>query len=97
MPEAMNDLKSKKGVLLSEDVPDAQLHVVQPLGTVIGTDRPTFRWKGPAEASGYTVSIYDTHFDLVAQSPMIDQKEWTNRIGVRAWEDIYMDGYDAAR
>jgi hypothetical protein len=50
--------------------------VVEPVGMVILSDRPTFRWSQLDGATAYVVEIYDEEFDLVATSPQITAHRW---------------------
>ena len=50
--------------------------LLAPAGTVIESDRPTFRWQPLAEASGYTVTLLDSGQNKVATSPMLSTNDW---------------------
>lgn len=47
-----------------------------PLGKIIQTDRPQFRWRALEGATGYIVNIYDTNFNRVAGSSQIVTTNW---------------------
>jgi hypothetical protein len=76
-PPMLSELQGKKGVLLSGENPQKYFHLIEPVGTVVRSDHPTFRWDAQPGITDYTISIYDTQFHLAAQSPLLSQKEWT--------------------
>ena len=51
----------------------AALAVVEPVGTAVVSDRPTFRWNAPFPVR---VEIFDERFRLVAQSDPLTASEW---------------------
>jgi hypothetical protein len=50
--------------------------VIEPVGMVTLSDRPTFRWSQLGGATAYVVEIYNEEFDLVATSPPITDHRW---------------------
>jgi hypothetical protein len=48
----------------------------QPVGRVIETARPVFRWDPVDGASAYTVEIFDENFQRVASSPSLTGTTW---------------------
>ena len=48
----------------------------RPVGSVLMTDRPTFRWSPMDGAAGYVVEVYDGSFNLVASSPRLTARSW---------------------
>lgn len=65
------------------------LQVLEPLGTVLLTAQPTFRWTAMADATGYVVEIYDEHFNLVTASPQLNALQWTTTLprgNVYSWQ-----------
>jgi hypothetical protein len=52
------------------------LDPLQPLGTVVESDRPTFRWRPLPGARGYVVAVYDSRLDKVAASATLTTTEW---------------------
>jgi hypothetical protein len=53
----------------------AAVHLVEPLSRVVLGDRPTFRWRGPADRI-YRVEVYDAHFAPVAASGALRANVW---------------------
>lgn len=50
--------------------------VIEPVGKVILSDHPTFRWSRLDGATSYVVEIYDDKFALVAASPRLTNNSW---------------------
>jgi hypothetical protein len=50
--------------------------VIEPMGVVILSDQPTFRWTQLDGASGYVVEVYDEWFNLMERSPQISGNSW---------------------
>jgi hypothetical protein len=48
-----------------------------PLGTVVVEDRPVFRWRFFAEATGYVVTIFDKQSRKLAESPPLTSTDWS--------------------
>ena len=48
-----------------------------PAGTVVESDRPTFRWSARQGASAYRVTVFDSRFDELADSGELTGTEWT--------------------
>ncbi|HKY03619.1 MAG TPA: zf-HC2 domain-containing protein [Blastocatellia bacterium] len=63
--------------LMSTDKERSEFSVIEPVGRVLVTARPTFRWSPLEGASGYVVEVYDSKFDLVATSPQLTAQSWT--------------------
>ncbi|HEY0171457.1 MAG TPA: hypothetical protein VGB98_10575 [Pyrinomonadaceae bacterium] len=63
--------------LMSSDGRGAEFAVLDPAGSVLLTDRPTFRWAALEGATGYVVEVYDAGFNLVASSPRLDARTWS--------------------
>ena len=63
--------------LMGGDEQGNQFSVSEPVGKVILSDRPTFRWSPLGGATGYVVEVYDEKFNLVATSPQLTGNSWT--------------------
>ena len=72
-------LKRPASSLMSGNDQDNQFSVLEPVGKVIQSDRPTFRWLSLAGASGYVVEVYDEAFNPVATSPQLTANSWTSQ------------------
>ena len=53
-----------------------EFKLVEPVGIVIETDRPVFRWSKLDGATGYTVAVYDSHITRIAASDVLTATEW---------------------
>jgi hypothetical protein len=53
------------------------LQLLAPVGSVIESDRPTFRWRALEGAGDYTVRIYDSNLRDVESSGPLAGAEWT--------------------
>ena len=51
--------------------------LMEPVGKVVRSARPVFRWSSLAGANGYVVEIYDDQFNLVSASPPLTTTSWT--------------------
>ncbi len=75
--------------LMSGDKQRNELFVIEPVGKVLMTDRPTFRWS-PMEGATFVVEIYDSRFNLVDTSPQLTEHSWASaalaRGKVYAWQ-----------
>lgn len=48
-----------------------------PVGVVVRTETPTFRWNALEGASHYTVNVFDSGFNRVMTSGPVNKTEWT--------------------
>ena len=63
--------------LMSTDKQQIEFSVIEPVGIVLMTDRPAFRWSMMEGATGYVVEVYDSKFNLMAASPQLTDLSWT--------------------
>jgi anti-sigma factor RsiW len=56
-----------------------QFSIIEPVGKVLQSDRPIFRWSLLEGATGYVVEVYDDQFNPVATSPQLTNNSWTAR------------------
>lgn len=54
-----------------------EFSVLAPVGSVLLSDRPAFRWSAMEGATGYVVEVYDDQFKLAASSPQLTSRSWT--------------------
>lgn len=57
-----------------------EFSVLEPVGSVLLTDRPSFRWSVMKGATAYVVEVYDDQFKLVATSPQLTSNSWTQSL-----------------
>ena len=75
--------------LMGSDSPDGGFSVLEPVGSVLLSNRPVFRWSNMEGATGYVVEVYDPQFKLVASSPQQTQNSWSATLprgGVYSWQ-----------
>jgi hypothetical protein len=63
--------------LMGSDKQGGEFSVIEPVGSVLLTDRPTFRWSPMEDAEGYVVEVYDGKFNPVATSAQLTDHSWT--------------------
>jgi hypothetical protein len=81
-PAALAELAAKRSVLLGPSAPSARVDLLQPIGSMVETQRPVFRWRAVAGAE-YQVGVYDSEFQQVAQSGWIRVPEWQSSTELR--------------
>jgi hypothetical protein len=59
------------------EVRRVEFSVIEPVGSVTLSDRPTFRWSQLNGATGYLVEVYDERLGLATASPQITDHSWT--------------------
>jgi hypothetical protein len=75
--------------LMGSDDPKNSFAVLEPLGNVLLTNTPTFRWSPMEGATAYVVEVYDENFNRVSSSPHLTNLEWTTllqRGKVYSWQ-----------
>ncbi len=68
-----------------------EFSVISPVGKILPSDRPTFRWSRLEGVTAYIVEVYDDKFGLAATSPQLSGTSWTlpqslKRGGVYSWQ-----------
>jgi predicted anti-sigma-YlaC factor YlaD len=76
-PPEVREIRGKAGTLLGEGIEGVPFPLISPVGIIVETERPTLRWRSLSGATVYTVTIYDSNFNLVAKSPELRGTEWT--------------------
>ncbi len=76
---------------MGSDQPSHQFSVTEPVGKVMLSDHPTFRWSQLDGATGYVVEVYDEKFNLVATSSHLTDNSWAasqplKRGGIYSWQ-----------
>src|SRR6185436_19791044 len=57
--------------------------VTSPVGTMVRSDRPTFRWQPHPDARAYVVAVFDEGLDRVTGSAAVREREWTVTVPLR--------------
>jgi anti-sigma factor RsiW len=84
-------LIGRAGILRSGSGEGISFALFSPVGTVVETDRPTFRWRQLNGAANYIVTVYDFNFNQVAASGPLTETVWTvprqlERGGLYTWK-----------
>jgi anti-sigma factor RsiW len=87
----LKGLVRPSSALMSGDKQGNTFSVLEPVGRVLLSDGPTFRWSPLNGATGYIVEVYDEKFNLVATSPQLTEHSWTapqplRRGGIYSWQ-----------
>jgi len=75
--------------LMSSDNQKDKFSVLYPVGDVMMSNYPTFRWSPLEGATGYEVEVYDAQFNLVASSLRITNTSWSTSLArgqVYSWQ-----------
>jgi hypothetical protein len=75
--------------LMSSDNQKGEFSVLEPVGSVLKTNQPAFRWSTMEGATGYVVEVYDEQFKLVASSPQLTSPSWATTLSygnVYSWQ-----------
>lgn len=75
--------------LMGSDDQKKQFSVLEPVGNVLLTTQPTFRWSVMEGATGYVVEVYDDQFKLAASSAQLTNLSWTTALSrgkVYSWQ-----------
>ena len=74
--ERLKGLSRASSSLMSAEKREADFELIAPVGRVLFTSRPTFRWSPLQGATRYVVEVYDSAFNLVARSPELTNLSW---------------------
>ena len=71
--------------------------VINPIGIVMFSDRPTFRWSPLEGATGYVVEVYDDQLSQVTTSQQLTDTSWTTpqslkRGAIYSWQVTAIKG-----
>jgi hypothetical protein len=77
LPSDLSELTREADVLMGTKPEGVSFELLHPIGTIVRTVNPTFRWRALEGASSYIVNIYDTKFNKVASSPKLSATHWT--------------------
>jgi hypothetical protein len=81
-------MRSNRGVTRSGSDRENEFSVIDPVGKVILSDCPIFRWTPLPGATSYTVEIYDDAFNLLLSSQPLTDNSWTVSQPLRRGEDF---------
>ena len=72
----LQGLTRQQSSLMGTDNQPREFSVLEPVGSVLLSDRPAFRWSTMEGATGYVVEVYDDQFKLAASSPTLTGRSW---------------------
>lgn len=92
LPSFLSDLRAPEGQLLGS-ARKAEFSLIGPVGTAVESETPVLEWTPWNGADTYVVSVFDTRFELVAQSEALSTAQWTiprplKRGSVYAWQVV---------
>ena len=81
----------------ARDNQGVRFSVINPVGIVMLSDRPTFRWSLLEGATGYFVEVYDDKLRQIITSPQLTDTSWTSpqslkRGGIYSWQVTAIKG-----
>jgi hypothetical protein len=85
----LQGLTRPSSTLMGSDNKSLPFAVSEPVGNVVLSNQPTFRWSTLEGATGYVVEVYDDQFKLVASSPELTNRSWTTSLArgkVYSWQ-----------
>jgi len=74
-PAVLAGLSGKSSVLLGSSTAQSGVELLDPLGIVVETQKPTLRWK-PIAGAEYRVSVYSDRYEEAATSGWVHSAEW---------------------
>ena len=75
LPASLRELRGSSGTMMGAS--PSGFDLIAPVGVVVETDRPTFRWSPLEGAMGYTVAVYDEALVRVATGEAGAATSWT--------------------
>ncbi len=75
-PPALDQLSGPQSTLLGESGNGVPFRLIGPLGQIVRSQQPTFRWRALAGAQSYKVTVTDADLNEVETSPPLDKTEW---------------------
>jgi hypothetical protein len=85
----LQGLTRQSSSLMGSNGQKREFSVLEPLGNVLLTNHPTFRWSSAEGATAYVVEVYDEKFTPVATSPQLTTLTWTTTLprgNVYSWQ-----------
>jgi hypothetical protein len=80
-PALLSGLAGGRETLMGAGAEGA-FQLVEPLATIVRSDRPTFRWAPLPGADGYAVAVLDDALRPVAKSPPLSETAWTPQVAL---------------
>lgn len=73
---ALAQVNSRPGNQRGESVDGLPFRLIGPVGQMVRSQQPTFRWHALDGAESYTVTVTDTDLNVIAISPPLSTSEW---------------------
>jgi hypothetical protein len=99
-PAALAAVHGKTGTLLGNIEKEISFSLLSPIGAIVRSNRPSFRWRPLAGATQYVVTVSDSSLKEVATSSTLHTTNWTpqhalKRGGTYSWQVVAMkDGQE---
>jgi hypothetical protein len=75
LPAALQELRGSSGTMMGSG--QTRFTLLAPVGVIIESDRPRFRWSVLDGSTSYTVAIFDEASNRIATSDALAGTEWT--------------------
>lgn len=75
----LRELSASGGVLMG-DATGGNFSLTSPVGKLVNTDTPTFRWLSVRGAGSYVVDVFDRDFNKVASSGELKDTSWKHKL-----------------
>jgi hypothetical protein len=76
-PQVLAELRGSKEKLMGESPLRNQFRVLEPVGEVVISPRPIFRWQPLKGTQSYSVVVFDTKLNPVESSPDLHESSWS--------------------
>jgi hypothetical protein len=83
VPPVLAELRGESGTLLGEPGAGQPFVLLSPIGKVVQSTRPTFRWTPLKGAGSYLVTVTDDKLNEVATSGPVTKTEWSPNVPLR--------------
>jgi hypothetical protein len=80
--DTVSELSARRGVLLGSPTARASLDLLEPIGTVVESQHPIFRWT-PVSGAEYRVAVFDGEFQQAAGSDWMQEPQWESPRALR--------------
>ncbi|HEX8174222.1 MAG TPA: hypothetical protein VF543_03775 [Pyrinomonadaceae bacterium] len=76
-PAELEGLSTQPEILLGSPGEAGRLDLIGPLGTVVESEHPSFRWRALNGEWSYVVTVFDSNYNRVAQSDRLSTSAWS--------------------
>ena len=82
MAADLRGLVGKSGKLMGSSAEGISFALLSPVGTMVKSDRPVFRWRPLTGSTSYAVDIFDSNLKNVARVDRLSETTWTPTRGL---------------